>query len=76
MAAKKKAPMNAEKKARVFETRDIHEVAALSQILYKERIAFKISVKTYGVGEPVKFRFNVDPITDEKREEILKAFRK
>ena len=60
----KKAAMNEPKKGRVFETRDVMEVEAFAQVLYKEKIPFKISVKTYGVGEPVKFRFKVDPITD------------
>lgn len=73
---KKKEAINAPKKARRFETRDIEEVAKISQALYKAKIAFKISVKTYAPGEAVKFRFTADPMTDEKREEILKAVRK
>lgn len=76
MSEKKKAPMNAEKKARVFKTRDIDEVEAFSKALYKEKIPFKIAVKAYAVGEPVEFRFNADPMTDEKREEIINAVRK
>jgi len=71
----KKAPLNAAKKPRVFETRDIDEVAKISQILYASKIAFKITIKTYTPGEPVKFRFNADPMTDEKREEIISMLR-
>lgn len=67
----KKAPMNAPKKSRVFETRDIDEVAKISKILYDSKIAFKITIKTYTPGEPVKFRFLADPMTDESREEII-----
>lgn len=71
----KKTPVNAPKKPRVIKTRDINDVAKISQVLYSKKIPFKISVKTYAVGEAVKFIFNVDPITDEKREEVMTAIR-
>ena len=73
--ATKKTVMNAEKKARVFETRDVEMMAKISQILYEKKVAYKISVKTYAPGEPVKFRFNADPMTDDKREEIVKLIK-
>lgn len=72
----KKSVINAPKKARVFETRDIDEVVKISEALYKAKIAFKIKITTYTPGEPVKYRFLADPMTDEKREEIVKKIRK
>lgn len=63
------------KKARSFETRDIEKLAAISEILYKAKIRYRITIKTYAPGEPVKYRFVCDPMTDKKREEIAKAIK-
>ena len=71
----KKAALNAPKKPRVFETRDIEEVSKISRILYAEKIAFMIRITTYAPGEAVKFRFYADPMTDEKREELIAKIR-
>lgn len=72
----KKSIINAPKKARVFKTRDIDELSDISVALYKEKILYKVTIKTYTPGEPVKFIITTVPMTDEKREEIVKAFSK
>lgn len=69
----KKAPMNAPKKTRVFKTRDMDELAKLTDKLWRKRIHYKLSVKTYAPGEAVKFIITTDPMTDEVREEIANA---
>ena len=63
------------KKARSFETRDVDNLAAISEILYKEKVRYRISIKTYPPGEPVKYRFLCDPMTDKKRESIAKLIK-
>lgn len=63
------------KKARTFDTRDIEKLAAISEILYKAKIRFRIKIKTYAPGEPVKYRFLCDPMTDKKREDLAKAIK-
>lgn len=63
------------KKARSFETRDINQLVSISEILYKAKLRFRITVRTYAPGEPVKYRFLCDPMTDKKREEIAKAIK-
>ena len=64
-----------ETKARTFETRDVEQLAKISDILYKAKIKFRIAIKTYTPGEPVKFRFLCDPMTDKKREALAKAIK-
>ena len=63
------------KKARSFETRDVEQLAKISEILYKAKIRFRIAIKTYTPGEPVKYRFLCDPMTDKKREDLAKAIK-
>lgn len=67
----KKSVINAPKKTRIFKTRDMDELASITDALYRQRIHYKVSIKTYTPGEAVKFIITTDPITEEKREEIV-----